>query len=84
MDDERSMVIHFMDGSQMKLSFPKQVRMDETASVRLESALEKAALMVEADGGLMAIPFSSIKYIRVYPAPKVLPEYAIKGAHIED
>ena len=84
MNDERSMVIHFMDGSQMKLSFPKQVRMDETASARLESAFDKAALMVEADGGLMAIPFSSIKYIRSYPSPKVLPEYFIKGAHIEE
>ena len=30
MDDERSMVIHYMDGSQTKLSFPKQVRSDDT------------------------------------------------------
>jgi hypothetical protein len=84
MNDERSMVIHFMDGSKLNLSFPKQARSDETVPARLENVLDKPALMVEADGGLMSIPFSSIKYIRVYPAPKVLPDYVIKGAHIDD
>ena len=84
MDDERSMVIHYMDGSQTKLSFPKQVRSDDTVPGRLEDALGNPALMVEADGGLMIIPFANIKYIRSYPVPKVLPDYVIKHAHIED
>jgi hypothetical protein len=84
MDDERSMVIHYMDGSQTKLSFPKQVRSDDTVLGRLEDALGNPVLMVEADGGLMLIPFANVKYIRSYPAPKVLPDYVIKHAHIEE
>lgn len=84
MDDERSMVIHFNDGSKLKLSFPKQVRSDDTAPVRIDHALEKPALMIEVEGALMSIPFTSIKYIRTYPAPKVLADYVIKAARIED
>jgi hypothetical protein len=84
MEDDRHMVIHFMDDSNMKLTFPKQVRSEETVPIRLDAALDKPVLMVEADGGVMAIPFASIKYIRIYPAPKVLPDYVIKHAHLED
>ena len=84
MDDDRHMVIYFMDGSNTKLSFPKQVRSDETVPIRLDAALDKPALIVEAEGGVMAIPFANIKYIRIYPAPKVLPDYVIKHAHVED
>ncbi|MEO8038713.1 MAG: hypothetical protein ABI794_08075 [Betaproteobacteria bacterium] len=84
MDEERSMVIHFMDSTKLKLSFPKQVRSDETVPVRLDHALDKPALMVEVDGSLMAIPFANVKYVRIYPAANVLPDYVIKGAHIED
>jgi hypothetical protein len=84
MEDDRHMVIYFMDGSNTKLSFPKQVRSDETVPIRLDAALDKPALIVEADGGVMAIPFANIKYIRIYPAPKVLPDYVIKHAHVED
>jgi hypothetical protein len=31
---------------------------------------------------LLAIPFSSIKYLQVYPAPASLPDYVIKGASV--
>jgi hypothetical protein len=79
---ERGMVIHFMDGSRMSVSFPKQVKHDESVPVRLERLLEKEVLMLEADGALLTIPFSSIKYIQVYPAPAVLPDYVIKEASV--
>ncbi len=79
---ERGMIIHFMDGTQMRVNFPKQVKHDESIPVRLERVLEKEMLMLEADGALLAIPFGSIKYLQVYPAPAVLPDYVIKEASI--
>ena len=82
MADERGMTIHFTDGSKMNLSFPKQVKSEETVSVRLEKILDKATLMVEADGALLVFPFSNIKYLQVYPSPPKLPDYVIKGASV--
>jgi hypothetical protein len=79
---ERGMTIHFMDGTQMRVTFPKQVKHDESVPVRLERLLEKEMLMLEADGTLLAIPFASIKYLQVYPAPAMLPDYVIKEASI--
>lgn len=79
---ERGMTIHFMDGTQMRVSFPKQVEHDESIPVRLERLLDKKILMLEVDGALLAIPFGSIKYLQVYPAPAVLPDYVVKEASI--
>ena len=82
MAEERGMVIHFTDGSKMDLSFPKQVKSDDSVSFRLERLLDKEVLLVEADSALMMFPFSSIKYLQVYPTPPKLPDYVIKGAHL--
>jgi hypothetical protein len=79
---ERGMTIHFMDGTQMRVTFPKQVKHDESVPVRLERLLDKDMLMFEADGTLLAIPFANIKYLQVYPAPALLPDYVIKEASI--
>ena len=80
MADERGMVIHFTDGSKMDLSFPKQVKHDDSVSVRLEMMLEHPVLMVETDGALLMFPFSNIKYLQVYPLSAKLFDYVIKGA----
>ena len=82
MTNERGMTIYFMDGSKMAVTFPKQVKSEEAVSVRLEQMLDKAALMVEADGALLMLPFSNIKYLQVYPAPPRLPDYVIKDAAV--
>jgi hypothetical protein len=82
MAQERGMTIHFMDGSRMSVTFPKQVKHDESVPVRLERLLEKEILMLEADGALLAIPFANIKYLQVYPAPALLPDYVIKEASV--
>jgi hypothetical protein len=84
MAQERGMTVHFMDGSRMSVTFPKQVQHDETLPVRLERLLEKDVLMVVADGALLAIPFANVKYLQVYPAPAVLPDYVIKDASVSD
>jgi hypothetical protein len=82
MADERGMTVHFTDGTKMGLNFPKQVKSDETVSVRLEKILDRAALLVEADGALLVFPFSNVKYLQVYPSPPKLPDYVIKGASV--
>ena len=82
MSDERGMTVHFMDGSKLKLSFPKQTKTDEVVSIRMEKLLDKPALLVQADGALLSIPFTSIKYVQVSPAPGGLPDYVIKGASV--
>jgi len=82
MAHERGMMICFTDGSNMKLNFPRQVKSDETVSVRLEKILDKETLLVEADGALLVFPFGNIKYLQVYPSPPLLPDYVIKEASI--
>jgi hypothetical protein len=82
MEQDRGMIVHFCDGSQMRVSFPRQVTHDDSVSVRLERLLEKNVIMIEADGALLAIPFANIKYVQVYPAPGGLPDYVIRQASI--
>jgi hypothetical protein len=80
MPDERGMTIYFTDGSKMELRFPKQVKADETVGARLDRILERHTVLVEADGALIAIPFTSIKYLQMHAAPPRLPDYVIKDA----
>jgi hypothetical protein len=82
MEQDRGMIIHFCDGSQMRVSFPRQVTHDDSVPVRLERLLEKSVLLIEADGSLLAIPTTSIKYMQSYPAPGGLPDYVIRQASV--
>jgi hypothetical protein len=41
-------------------------------------------LVVEADGSLIVVPHTSIKYVQVYPSPAKLPENVIKGATLRN
>ena len=80
MADKREMTIHYMDGSQMKLDFPVQAPNESAQVIRLKEALAARHVIVEADGALLIIPFENVKYIQAYPAPKKLPENAIRAA----
>lgn len=84
MEQNRGMTIHFTDGSQMRVTFPRQVEHEASVPVRLERMLEKNVLLIEADKALLAIPLTSIKYLQAYPAPGGLPDYVIKQASIAD
>ena len=83
MSDQRYAVIHFTDGSKLKLDFPVQTD-DANIAQRMKKVLDNPCLMVEADGSLITIPMSSIKYIQSHPAPNVLPDFVISGATIVD
>jgi hypothetical protein len=80
MTAKREMTIHYMDGSTMKLDFPVQAPNESAQVIKLKEALAGRHLVVEADGAVLVIPFENIKYIQAYPAPKRLPENAIRAA----
>ena len=80
MEAERGLVVHFMDGTTMKLEFPKQVKHDDSIVPRLEKILERQTLMAEVEGGLLMVPLNNVKYLQVYPAPARLPDYALREA----
>ncbi len=80
MEAERGLVVHFMDGTTMKLEFPKQVKHDDSIVPRLEKILERQTLMAEVEGSLLMVPLNNVKYLQVYPAPARLPDYALREA----
>ena len=80
MADKRAIIIHYMDGSEMKLDMPVQTPNESAQVIKLKEALAARHLVVEADGALLIIPFENIKYIQAYPAPKKLPDHAIRAA----
>jgi hypothetical protein len=82
---ERRLIIHFNDGSKKVVEFPQQLaEADANLAARLQEALEARHLVLEAEGALIVIPFENIRYLQVYPVPKKLPSYAIKGASFKD
>jgi hypothetical protein len=83
MSEKRFAIIHFIDGSKLKVEFPKQGE-DSNIAAKMQKLLDNPCLVVEADGSLLTIPMSSIKYIQSHPAPAILPDFAIKGASIVD
>lgn len=84
MEDRRDLSIHFIDGSQLRVNFPRQSGNPHATLIKLNEALAARQLLVEADGALLVIPFENIKYIQSYPAPESLPPYAIKAAGISE
>jgi hypothetical protein len=85
MKEQRGITIHFTDGTKKLLEFPQQLAdNDVAAAAKLKEALEARHLLIEAEGALIVIPFENVKYLQVYPAPKKLPAYAIRGAHFKD
>jgi hypothetical protein len=83
MAKDRGLTIHFNDGSKASFSFPKQVTHDEFVSSRMDKILERKALVVEADGAVMIIPYSSIKYLQLHGTAQKLPDYVIKDATVD-
>ena len=76
----RGLVIHFMDGSSVKLEIPKQVKSDESIVPRLEKILERQVLMAEVDGALMLVPFSWVSNMGYEKETETGYEKAVKVA----
>ncbi len=82
MTERRGLTIYFMDGTKMKLDYPKQSASEGAAVIKLKEVLATRQLLAEVDGVLLLFPFENIKYIEAHPAPPKLPEYALRGASI--
>ena len=81
-EPRRGLTIYFMDGSDMKLDFPKQTLNEYGAAIKLKEILGHDHLLAEVDGMLLILPFENIKYIAASPAFPNLPEHTIKGASV--
>ena len=79
---QRTLDIHFMDGSTVKVSFPTQTEDRFQLNLMIEEILKKRMLMIEGDGGIHFIPLENIKYMSGYPAGDLAG--VIKGAHFSE
>ena len=72
-------IIHFLDGSRMRVEW--QVRETDPTQLarRIREGLERDTIAFDVDDSLFVIPRSSIKYFQITPAPQALPDVIIKG-----
>jgi hypothetical protein len=80
---QRRARFHFTDRTTLTVEWPKQ---DATGHLFLSEAIRKAIearqLLVEADGKLLVIQMSNVKYVELLPAPEPLPEGVIRNARL--
>jgi hypothetical protein len=78
---QQGLNIHFIDGSTVKISFPKQTDNQYVRKFKIEEILKRRVLIVEGDGGVHFIPLDNVKYMSVFPATEYADPGLIKGAH---
>ncbi len=87
---DRTLTLHFNDGSKISFDFPKQVDNEAARQMKLAEFMTSKHLVVEADGSVLIFPIANIKYIALTgpgPAgkrnqPTGLPRHTIVGARI--
>ena len=87
---DRTLTLHFNDGSKLTFDFPRQADNDAARQIKLADFMTGKHLVVEADGHVLIFPVANIKYIAMSvprPDPKRnqptgLPRHAILGARI--
>ena len=83
MNEDRQLTIHFNNGTKADLTFPVRYKNSTTVvQEAVKRALESDKLVIEAEGRLLIIPWSSIKQVELTPAPAAVPFGAIMGARI--
>jgi len=80
----RGLVIHFMDGNKISVSFQKQTEDAYRRKVGIEEIIKRRTMIVEADGAMHVIPFENVRYMTIYPAPEFADPTVIKGASFND
>jgi len=79
-----SLTVFFLDGTKVTFRYPRQSGTDAaTILANIKRAIEADKLVLEADGDLLVIPFKSVKYVQVSPAPARLPTGILRQAHVE-
>jgi hypothetical protein len=74
--------ISFVDGTQLKLAWPRPEEPDARLAGMLEKILTNESIAVEVEGRLMIIPVNNIKTMEVSPAPEKLPATVIRDARM--
>jgi len=83
MKNNRTVTIHFIDGTSITVTFPKQGGSDSTTQLaNIKKALEAERIPIEIGGQLLLIPMRNVKYVQISPTPEVLPKDIIRGAQI--
>lgn len=83
MNDDKQLIIHFNNGTKMDVAFPTQIKNSPAAVLEgIKRAMESDKLAFEAEGRLMVVPWASVRYVEIAPAPAALPFGVIKGARI--
>ena len=87
MEKNRSLTIHFMDGTHISFDFPQQARNAVARKLLLEDIVKSPFLIVSADGALLMFPVANIKSLQIFgagePSEEVdLPPHVIRGATV--
>jgi hypothetical protein len=90
MTNDRTMTLHFNDGTKLTFEFPEQVKSAAAKQIKLAEFMSSKNVVVEAEGQLMVFPMTSIKYIAFSSSgPSLfkgtaLPKQSIIHARIRD
>jgi len=84
MDSNRFLTVHFIDGSVMKVNFPRQGGNPLLLAKRVQEAIDSRQLAIEMGDQLYVIPMSNVKYLQMSPSPDELPESVILGGALND
>ena len=88
MPHDRTITLHFNDGSKIQFEFPEQGSNAAAKQIKLAEFMTSKHLVVEAEGSIFLFPIANIKYIALnafyslpgkYPG---LPKHTITGARI--
>ena len=90
MTHDRTMTLHFNDGSKLVFEFAEQAPNAAARQIKLSDFMTSKHVVVEAEGSVLIFPIANIKYIALHiissPSGKypALPKHAIVGARICD
>lgn len=80
--DTRGMTVHFMDGSKMRFTGPKQAKDNWDAIRKMQLILDRPYLCLETEDSAIIIPMTNVKYIESSPKPPSLPEFFLNSIHV--
>lgn len=88
MAHDRTLTLHFNDGTKMVFEFAEQASHALVKEARIKEILTSPNLVIEAEGQVMIFPMTSIKYIAFssfggdFLKGPVLPKQAITNARV--
>lgn len=88
MANDRTMTLHFNDGTRLTFDFPEQANNPAARQIKLSEFTASRNVIVQAGNQVMIFPVTSIKYISLASAESsffrgtALPKQAIIGARL--